>query len=358
MDGCSMSICPFLTKDINDRVIIKDGLSLLYKTHECLYRKASGIREDVLGRLARESAEKNSANASVKGQLPHQVNAYQIADEEEYDGYYIGIQECEPSEVEKVNVYTQTAEEEHLADIAETYFMELAEDRWSDEEAIEVAWSMANLRSGKGTKGREARDSAKPYDKEKGRGGNEKGKEKPKSVHFVDPQAANLATTSRMDIDPVVPAPRFPPAAPMPSQPVPLPKPAASDWPRATQANPVASQTAPLKATPAVKPANPFAPLPKPVSIPEINMTTKEPGPKCRFTSDMEESVNIDQTIERIFGEVKLTVGLSELLALSPAMCKRLAEMTKTKRVPTTDYVPKTKKVSIAEEFPPKMRCT
>jgi hypothetical protein len=354
-EGCGMSTCPLLTKDISEGVVIKDGLNLLYKTRERLYRKANGIREDVLGRLARESAERTSANHSAKGPASHQVNAYQIVDEERYDGYYIGIQECEPNDVEKVNVYTQTAEEERLADIAETYFLELAEDGWTDDEAVEVAWSMANLRSGNGTKGREARESAKPYDREKGRAWNEKGKGKAKGVRFADPSIANTPMAPKMDIDPVVPAPRFPPAAPMPSQPVPLPKPAASDWPRATQANPVVSpsQAASSKAAPAAKPANPFAPLPKPVSTPEIDMTTKEPGPKYRFTSDVEESVNVDKTIERIFGEVKLTVGLSELLALSPAMRKRLAEMTKTKRVPTTDFVPKSKKVTVAEEVPP-----
>jgi hypothetical protein len=355
-DGCSMSTCPHLTKDINDGVVIKDGLSLLYKTRERLYRKASGIREDVLGRLAREAAERKSSNPAVSAPASHQVNACQIIDEEKYDGYYIGIQECEPSEVEEVVVCSQSSSENRLADIAETYFIELAEDGWGEEEATEVAWSMANLRSGNGTKGREARESAKPYDREKGRGWNsrEKGKEKAKGVRFADPSMASTSTEPRMEVDPVVPAPRFPPAAPMPSQPVPLPKPVASDWPRATQANPITApiQKAPPRLTTIPKmPASPKPPA-KPVSIPEIDMTNKEPGPKYRFTSDVEESVNVDKTIERIFGEVKLTVGLTELLALSPAMRKRLAEMTKTKRVPTTDYVSKAKKVTIAEEAP------
>jgi hypothetical protein len=353
-DGCGMSTCPHLTKDINDGVVIKDGLSLLYKTRERLYRKANGIREDVLGRLARETAERKSANPAVINQAPHQVNAYQIVEDEQYDGYYIGIQEIDPSEAEKVNVYTQPIEEGRVAEFAEAYYYELAEDGWSDDEAIETAWSMANLRSGNATKGREARESAKPYDREKGRGWNEKGKGKAKSVRFDNPPAASTSTTPGMEIDPVTPAPRFPPAAPMPSKPVPIPKPAANDWPRATQANPIVtpSQSIPAKAYPAPKPANPPVQTSKSPSVPEIDMTAKETGPKYRFTSDVEESVNVDKTIDRIFGEVKLTVGLSELLALSPAMRKRLAEMTKTKRVPTTDYVPKTKKVAVAEEAP------
>jgi hypothetical protein len=347
-EGCSMSTCPLLTKDINEGIVIKEGASLLFKTRERLYRKANGIREDVLGRLARESAERKSTTSAVKSSAPHQVNSFRIADDAEYEGFYIGIQECDPAEAEKVNVYTQTAEEERLADIAETYFMELAEDGWSDDEAIEVAWSMANLRSGNGTKGREARESAKPYDREKGKG-------RVKGVRFADPPAANTSIAPRPNIDPVTPAPRFPPAAPMPSHPVPLPKPLASDWPRATQSNPIVAPrtTSSAKPAPAPKPDNEPVPFSKPPSVPEIDMTTKEPGPKYRFTSDVEESVNVDKTIERIFGEVKLTVGLSELLALSPAMRKRLAEMTKTKRVPTTDYVPKSKKVAVVEEIPP-----
>jgi hypothetical protein len=336
-EGCSMGRCPHLTKDITDGLVIKEGLTLMYKNRERLYRKDDGIRADVLARRAREVAERNSTSGMVKDRPPHQTNICQIIEDDQYEGYYIGIQECEPTEVDKVNIYTESPGEELLVSRAESYYMELVEEGVSDDEATEVAWSMANLRSGSATKGREARESAKPYDKE-----NRKGKGK--AVRFAEPPNPAVTTPQAASPQPpVAPAPRFPPSAPMPAQPVPIPKPAARDWPRT-----VPNVAIPVVAYPQAPKAS--VPFSKPLSIPEIDMTAKEVGPKYRFTSDVEEMVSAEKTIDRLLGDVKLTVGLTDLLALSPAMRKRLSEMTKTKRVPSMDVVnkPKNWKVAVA----------
>jgi len=100
-----------------------------------------------------------------------------------------------------------------------------------------------------------------------------------------------------------------------------------------------------------VKPIKPYPPNPKSSVIQEIDMTMKDPGPKYRFTSDVEEGVNVSNTIDHILRLCTVNIDLKDLLALSPAMRKHLTEMTKTKRVPTSETAGKgVKKVSAVIE--------
>ncbi|KAG8754623.1 hypothetical protein FRC14_004882 [Serendipita sp. 396] len=69
-------------------------------------------------------------------------------------------------------------------------------------------------------------------------------------------------------------------------------------------------------------------------------MTSKESGPKYRYTSEVEDAHDADKICDKIFGQVTVTVPLLELLSLSPHMRKQIAEITKTKRMPTS-IVPK-----------------
>lgn len=107
--------------------------------------------------------------------------------------------------------------------------------------------------------------------------------------------------------------------------------PSANDWPRSTK--PTGPAPVPANPITVTNPTKPVAPA-KHSSVPEIDMTTKEPAARFRFSSDIEELTNVDNEIERIMNSVKVEIGLNELMALSPAMRKRVSEMTKTKRVP------------------------
>jgi hypothetical protein len=348
-DGCSMSRCQKLQTDINDGLVVKDGMTLTYKTGERLYRRDEGIRADVLAKRAREVQEKNK-----KDLPPHQTNAY-VIDEGEFSGYYIGIQEIDPNEVYGCAVNrepddcTTDRQEDSLVSYAESYYAEMLQDGVEGNEAQEKAWVMAQTRLAKSIK--EAKESAKPYDREKGKG-------KAKSVRFDEEEKTSLPSV-KPALFPPQPA-RFPPAAPMPPQPLSVPNPPASEWPRSAVSplkapNPEATnQASTSKALPTPKPLKPLLPYPAPPKasvIQEIDMTMKDPGPKYRFTSDVEEGVNVSKTIEQIIGLCTVNIDLKDLLALSPAMRKHLTEMTKTKRVPTSDTIARsTKKVLTMEE--------
>ena len=329
-DGCGMSRCPKLQTDIKDGLVIREGMSLTYKTGERLYRREEGIRADVLAKRAREVREKN-----LKDAPPHQTNAF-VIDEEDFSGYYIGIQEVDPEEVYACTVDRQV---DPLASYAETYYAEMIQEGMDDEEAQEKSWVMAQTRLSKSTK--EARESAKPYDREKGKG-------KGKSVRFDEG-----LNTSLPNAGPLLSLPnpsRFPPATQMPNQPLSVPKPLVSEWPRTAATPPpvpVSDTAKPTKVsmTPStatsLKPILPYPAPPKTGVIQEIDMTMKDPGPKYKFTSEVEEGVNVPQTIESILGHCTVNIDLKSLLALSPTMRKHLTEMTKTKRVPTTDTIGK-----------------
>jgi gag-polyprotein putative aspartyl protease len=345
-NGCSMSRCVALTTDIKDGLVRKDGQSLTYKDGGRLFRKDNGIRQDVLARRAREVAERNASNArETKDVPPHQANVYQLyeGDEEEFRGFYIGIQEV-PKGEEEVNAYTvDDEEEEETVALAESYYSEMVNEGYNDEDATQRAWVMATTRQE--GKARAARESAKPYDREKSKG-------KERAVHF-EKETTSSTNYRAKPRSPPAPVTRFPPSAPMPLQPVTVQKPSANDWPRPPTPKPLMATANPAVATthtpPVPRPIQPYPAHDKQVTIPEIDMTGK-PVPKYRFTSEIEERVDTEKTMDAILSNVKISVNLVDLLALSPAMRKHLAEMTKTKRVPTTD-VAKPKKALIVEEL-------
>jgi Aspartyl protease len=346
-DGCSMSRCAALTTDIKDGLVLKEGQSLTYRDGGRLFRKDNGIRQDVLARRAREVAERNASKVPRDGKdiPPHQTNVYQLyeGDEEEFRGFYIGIQEVPKKDGGEVNSYTVDEEEEETVARAESYYLEMINDGYSDEDATQRAWVMATTRQE--GRARTARESAKPYEKDRAKG-------KDKVVRFQNeiPPVREERYPPRP-----IPAPRFPPSTPMPAQPVSVPKPATEDWPRpptpklpsVATANPaVASTSTPTS----LRPIKPYPTVETPKTIPEIDMTTGKPVPKYRFTSEVEDQVDVEKTMDEILASVKLSVSLVDLLALSPAMRKHLAEMTKTKRVPTTDVARPKKVLALREE--------
>jgi hypothetical protein len=348
-NGCSMNRCAALTTDIRDGLVLKDGQSVTYKDGGRLFRKEGGIRQDVLARRAREVAERNAANgmSTARDVPPHQTNVYRLydGDEEEYRGFYIGIQEVPKGGGEEVNAYTVDDEEEETVALAETYYLEMMSEGYSDEDATQRAWVMATTRQE--GKARAARESAKPYDKDRI-------KSKGKAVRFQNEYTAGNSMQGMESQPPAAPAPRFPPSAPMPSRPATVPKPSTSDWPRpptpkvpsAATVNPAVAVTA----TPtSLRPIQQSSAVEKPVTIPEIDMTGKSVA-KYRFTSEVEEKVDTEKAMDAILAGVKLSVNLVDLLALSPAMRKHLAEMTKTKRVPTTEVARPKKVLAMREE--------
>lgn len=267
-----------------------------YKNGDRLYRRADGIRADVLSKRAREVVEQNAA----KDRPPHQTNVYEMYDNVDSDDEYTGfLQE----------------EEDQLAEIARGFYVEMVDSGLSENEATQRAWVMAQTR-GTGQI-REARESAKPYDKDRSKG---KGKE----VRFKE-----------SDERPAAPEKRFPPPSVMPPQPMAVPAPVSNAWPR--QTNPKSN---PIITPPPVQMPGRSSSMP----VPEIDMTSKRSAPTMRFTSDVEDSIDIEGAVNHIFDEIKLSMNLTHLLALSPAMRKHLAEITKTKRVPTTN-VSREKKV-------------
>lgn len=255
-------------------------------------RREDGIRGDVLGRRAREVAEINA----TKERPPHQTNVYEMhgEGEEEYQGYYIGIQKVDPTEQE-VNAYAVQGENEAFAAMAEGYYHEMIEDGLDDDEAIERAWVMAQTRAGTG------------FDE------------------HADPKEMGAPSASQQ---------KFPPASAIPSQPFSFTKPAANDWPRnqstsKTNANPA------IALPPIQTPVPPIAKIP---SVPEIDMTSSKRAPSVmRFTSEIEEMIDVEGAVHHILDDIRLSVNLTQLLALSPAMRKHLSDITKTKRVPTTN---------------------
>ncbi|KIM19721.1 hypothetical protein M408DRAFT_30983 [Serendipita vermifera MAFF 305830] len=79
-------------------------------------------------------------------------------------------------------------------------------------------------------------------------------------------------------------------------------------------------------------------------------MTSSKRAPSVmRFTSEIEEMIDVEGAVHHILDDIRLSVNLTQLLALSPAMRKHLSDITKTKRVPTTN-VPKEKKVLVAKQ--------
>jgi hypothetical protein len=342
-EGCQTRICPRVAEDEGLGLIRREGMYIVYHTGERLLRRDGGFQQDVKEKRARELADK-----ATKQIQPHQANAY-ILDEsnDEYCGLYIGVQEVEPTE--EVNAIAASLEEEWIVAMAEGYYDELMADGVGEDEAIEKAWVMAQLRATT-TRAREARESSKPYDREKGKG-------RSKAVHFEDKEAAPEAamkqgpSASKGSIKfqpdvPVTPNPRFPPAAPMPARPLQVQKPNPESWPRPPLVPQVQQQTVspistrPVKSMPGTTFATPLTPSSfnaqrKPPIVPEIDMTMKEPGAKYRFTSDVEEKVDIETTLDKLLGQIKVEVSFVDLMALSPVLRKRISEQTKTKRVPT-----------------------
>ncbi|KIM21723.1 hypothetical protein M408DRAFT_333269 [Serendipita vermifera MAFF 305830] len=77
-------------------------------------------------------------------------------------------------------------------------------------------------------------------------------------------------------------------------QPTGVPKPNPADWPRAStsKSNPAIALPPTQTPTPATF---------KTTSIPEIDMTAaRKPAPTMRFTSDVEDAVDVDGTIDHL----------------------------------------------------------
>ncbi|KAG9052021.1 hypothetical protein FS842_010624 [Serendipita sp. 407] len=306
--NCQIGRCQLLAEDIQAGHVKHEGKYVAYKDGTQLRNPNGTLRALVHAKL---QLEKNATKASttlggnavtmdscVVEVEYYQPNGGSNEEDEGQQSYLSG----------NINLYSEARQ---MAEEVEEHTTMMVEGGIDEEVAREAAWALVQTRSM--TKNREARESAKPYEKKDvGR----------RTLRFKEPERQDPPHMAPPENTSEKPNPWLPRAP----------------WPKSAATSGGASE---VKMTPGLSssqtsPAVIQADTQMKDATGQARDAKATSGPQYRYSSTVEEEVDTEKVISRVFKNSRIELTLDELLALAPSLRKKVSENTKVKRVPIT----------------------